>query len=241
MKATHFTLGIEWFFGRGTKLTLEAYIKNYENLPISPDERHSLAIDNTVGPFRSNFWTPVGYRAPQSLTDGGSGYSRGIELFIQKKLMDKFYGFLSATYFRCRYKDLLGLTHNRVYDNRYILNMCIGYKPSRSWEFSAKWTVFGGGAYTPIDVEASTRWDRWILDYSRILQSRYPAYNSLDLRVDKRFYFKGSSLTLFIDIWNVLNSKNVLYYWYTRWWEDYPIKASYQMGILPIFGIKFEF
>lgn len=241
MKAAHYTLGLEWLLGRGTKLTLEGYVKDYENLPISPDDRQALAIDHTVARYRSSFWAPVGYRAPRTLTDEGRGYSRGIELLIQKKLVDKFYGFLSASYFRSRYRDLMGRTHNRVYDNRYTFNLCCGYKPTRSWEFSAKLTVFGGGPYTPIDVDASTQRDRWILDSSRFLQSRYPAYNSLNLRVDKRFYFSGSSLTIFLDVWNVLNSKNVLYYWYTRWWENHPIEATYQMGIFPILGMEFEF
>ena len=156
-------------------------------------------------------------------------------------MTDKFYGFLSISYFRSRYKDLSGETHDRVYDNQYTLSLSCGYKPFQSWEFSTKWTVFGGGPYTPIDVQASTECDRWILDNSKFLKSRYPAYSSLNLRVDKRFYFKASSLTLFLDVWNVFNRKNVLYYWYTRWWENFPIGETYQMGILPIFGIEFEF
>ena len=135
----------------------------------------------------------------------------------------------------------MGETHNRVYDNRFILNLCLGYKLNRNWEFSAKWTLFGGGPYTPIDVEASTQQDRWILDYSKFLRSRYPTYSCLNIRIDKRFYFSGSSLTLFLDVWNVFDQKNVIFYWYTRWWENVPIKASHQMGILPIFGIEFEF
>jgi len=241
MRATHYTLGLEWLLGRGAKITLEAYIKDYKYLPISPDARQSLAIDHTFGRYRSGFWSPVGYRVPKTLVDEGSGSSHGIELLIQKKLVDKFYGFLSASYFRSRYKDLLGQTHNRIYDNRFTFNLCLGYKPTQTWEFSAKWTVFGGGPYTPIDVETSTQLDRWILDDTKVLQSRYPAYNSLCLRVDKHFYFKKSSLTIFLDVWNVLNSKNVLYYWFTRWWEEIPIRASYQMETLPILGIEFKF
>jgi hypothetical protein len=243
MKATHYVLGMEWLPGRDTKFTLEGYIKDYENLPISPDQEKSLAMDYAVGRFRSNIWTPVGYRAPKTLADGGSGYSRGIELLIQKKLVEKFYGFLSASYFRCRYKDLNGDTHNRVYDNRFTLNMCCGYKPNRFWEFSAKWTLLGGGPYTPIDLEASRQADYWILDDAKFLQARYPPYNSVSVRVDKRFYFKKTSLTIFVDIWNVFDRKNVLYYWYNIWEDviDSPIMPYNQMGILPILGIEFEF
>lgn len=243
MKAAHYVLGMEWLPGCDTKFTLEGYIKDYENLPISPDREQSLAMDYAVGRFRSNIWTPVGYRAPKTLVDGGSGYSRGIELLIQKKLVENFYGFLSASYFRCRYKDLNGDTHNRVYDNRFTLNLSCGYKLNRYWEFSAKWTLLGGGPYTPVDLEASRQAENWITDDAKFLQARYPTYNSVSVRVDKRFYFKKTSLTIFVDIWNLFDFKNVLYYWYNIWEDlgDPPIMTTYQMGILPIFGIEFEF
>lgn len=238
-RATHYLLGIEWFPGRGTKMTLEGYIKDYENLPISPDNERWLAMDYVVSWFRSNTYTPVGYRVPRTLSDRGSGYSRGIELFIQKKLIKKFYGFLSASIFRSQYKDLLGKKQNRVYDNRFILNLSCGYKPSRFWEFSSKWTLMGGGPYTPVDVVASRQQAGWTDDDSRFLQARYPPYSSLNLRVDKRFYFRGSSLTLFLDLWNALNRKNVLYYWWGT--QEEQIRATYQMEILPILGVEFEF
>jgi outer membrane receptor for ferrienterochelin and colicin len=239
MKATHYILGMEFFLGHGTKLTLEGYIKDYNHLPISPENERWLAIDFAVGRFRENYFTPVGYRVPKSLGDGGKGSSKGIELLIQKKLVNKFYGFLSASYFRSRYKDLTGKTHNRVYDNRLTLNLSIGYKPNRFWEFSAKWTLMGGGPYTPIDVQASTQAQWEVLDDSRFLQERYPMYSSINLRVDKRFYFRGTNLTIFLDFWNVLNHKNVLLHWWGTW-EDI-IFTEYQMGMLPVLGIEFEF
>jgi hypothetical protein len=101
----------------------------------------------------------------------------------------------------------------------------------------------GGGPYTPIDLEASRQADYWILDDAKFLQARYPPYNSVSVRVDKRFYFKKTSLTIFVDIWNVFDRKNVLYYWYNIWEDviDSPIMPYNQMGILPILGIEFEF
>jgi hypothetical protein len=239
MKAVHYTLGMEWLPGHGTRLTLEGYIKEYDNLPISPDNPRWLAMDYAAALSRDNIYSPVGYRAPGTLDDRGSGYSRGIELLIQKKLTNKFYGFISASYFRCKYKDLLGETHNRVYDNRCIINLSGGYKPNRNWEFSTRWTIVGGGPYTPIDVEVSRQSSWWVLDDSRFLRSRYPTYNSLNLRVDKRFYFSGSNLTLFLDLWNALNHKNGHFYW----WEagSNQIKTAYQIEFMPIFGVEYEF
>jgi hypothetical protein len=239
MKADHYSLGMEWFAGNGLKVTLEGYIKNYENLPISPQNSRWLAIDWAVGRFRDNQVHPVGYRVPKTLTDLGSGKAQGIELFVQKKLVHKFYGFLSASYFRSRYQDLKGETHNRIYDNRFILNLSGGYKLNRHWEFSAKFSLLGGGPYTPIDEEASRQAGTEIPDNSRFLQGRLPTYDTLDIRVDRRFYFGKSSLTVYLDIWNVRNKKNVLFYWWSPW--ERQIKTENEMGILPVLGIEFEF
>jgi len=244
MKAVHFSAGMEWLWGNGAKMTLEAYWKEYENLPISPAQPQMLAMDYAVDPSRGMNLTaegfmPEGYKVPKTLVDGGAGYSRGLELVIQKKLTDKFYGFLSAAYFRCRYKDLRGEWHDRVSDNRYIVNLSVGYKPNRSWEYSAKWTLLGGTPYTPVDEAASRFWSVGIDDESRFLQARLPAYNSLCLRVDKRFYFRGSSLVLYLDLWNALGRQNVLFYYWDIWANK--LEPEYQMTITPILGIEFEF
>jgi len=244
MKAVHYSLGMEWLWENGLKMTVALYGKEYENLPISPDQPRRLALDYAVDPSREmilsayGFW-PQGYRAPKTLTGGGLGYSRGVELFIQKKLTDKFYGFFSAAYFRCRYRDLLGGWHNRVSDNRFVANLSLGYKPSRSWEFSAKGTLLGGTPYTPFDEAASRLYGIGIDDSSRFLQSRLPAYKSLSFRVDKRFYFRGSSLVVFLDLWNALASRNVLCYWWDAWADR--LETDYQMTIVPILGLEFEF
>ncbi len=238
MKATHYSLGLE-LLGRGIKLTLEGYIKDYENLPISPGRSRWLAMDYAVARFRDNIYSPVGYRVPKRLTVGGSGYAKGIEFLLQKKLVKHFYGFLSASFFRSKYKDLNGETHNRVYDNRYTLNLSYGYKPNRFWEFSTKWTWIGGGPYTPYDVALSTQQNYPVYDSTQFLKKRYPAYSSLNLRVDKRFYFGGTSLTVYLDLWNALNRQNVLFYWWNTNINEVSIEK--QLDILPILGVEFEF
>jgi hypothetical protein len=239
MKANHYSLGMEWFAGSGLKVTLEGYIKDYENLPISPENSQWLAIDWAVGRFRDNQFAPVGYRVPKTLTAGGSGNAQGIELFVQKKLVHRFYGFLSASYFRSRYNDLQGEVHDRVYDNRFILSLSGGYKLNRHWEFSGKFTLLGGGPYTPIDVEATRQAGTVILDSSRFLRKRYPAFNTLDIRVDRRFYFGKSSLTVYLDLWNVRNKRNTLFYSWSFWANE--IVPEEEMGMLPVLGVEFEF
>ncbi len=64
-------------------------------------------------------------------------------------------------------------------------------------------------------------------------------YSSLNLRVDRRFYFQESSLVCYISLWNLLNRKNVTATYWNRIEnkEDY----IYQWGLMPIFGLEYEF
>jgi len=68
---------------------------------------------------------------------------------------------------------------------------------------------------------------------------RYPDYHSLNIRVDRRFHFRGSSMVVYFSVWNVYNRDNMLnYYWNDI---DQSTDTEYQWGILPVFGLEFEF
>ena len=65
----------------------------------------------------------------------------------------------------------------------------------------------------PYDEEKSMQKEAWdvsgrpYLDYTRYNTERLNAFNQLDIRVDKQFYFKKWSLMLYADVQNVLNFK----------------------------------
>lgn len=87
--ARHVVLGIEHILDEGLKATLEIYYKSYDKLPIDEEFIHSA--DKT---FRSDKKLSVGKR-----------YSRGIELFLQQKQVENFYGTLSLSYSSTRMND----------------------------------------------------------------------------------------------------------------------------------------
>jgi outer membrane receptor for ferrienterochelin and colicin len=229
MRAIHYTAGLEFFPGAGTKITLEAYNKDYKYLPINPLAPRDLIIDNLID----------SYYVPYSMVDVGTGYSRGIELLVHKKLIKKFYGIFSFSYFRSRYKDLEGVFRNRLFDNRYIVNVSGGYRPNNKWQMSVKWTMVGGSPYTPFDVERSTAERAGYYDLSRYLGARLPAYSTLNVRLDRRFYFGKSSIIIYLDIWNILNRKNIYEY---EWNSAAGVpEGEQQLTLLPFLGIEYEF
>jgi hypothetical protein len=230
--AIHFVAGVERFLSEDTRLTVEAYWKEYRKLPLDPDAPALFPLDELFYDF--GFFT-----GHERLTDDGGATATGIEAVLQKKLADGFYGLASAAYARSRYRAGDGVWRDRVFDNRWLLGLEGGYKPGSTWELSARWIYAGGPPYTPLDLEASLLHNRAVLDASRINAVRYPDYHSLNLRVDRRFHFTRSNLVVYVSVWNAYNRDNVAsYYWNAAERQQGVIR---QWGILPLFGFEYEF
>lgn len=82
--ARHFVIGIEHILDEGLKATLEAYHKSYDHIAVN--EQFIKSADKA---FRSDKRLSIGERT-----------SRGIELFIQQKQVEGFYGTFSLSYSR---------------------------------------------------------------------------------------------------------------------------------------------
>jgi hypothetical protein len=229
--SNHFILGISRIIGESTRLSLEGYYKTYKNLPINPDQPNVFVFDQSMidGLFLNH----------ESLVDNGKAFSRGIELMIQKKLASDFYGLISASYSKTKYKDLNGNWHERIYDNEYNLTLEGGYIPNNEWEFKLRWIFAGGVPYTPFDNEKSSELNRGIWDLKNINGKRLPDYHSLNIRVDKRFYFSSSNLILYLSVWNAYGRDNISQYIWNE--KDNKLDKQLQWSTLPVLGLEFEF
>jgi outer membrane receptor for ferrienterochelin and colicin len=225
--ATHYIIGIEHLLSKDTRLVVEAYQKNYSNFPVDPSQPGIFVIDD-------NFFNYY-----ESLQDNGRALSRGVEVILQKKLAERIYGLTSATYFRSRYKGCDGIWQDRSYDNRFIVSIEGGYKLTPGLEMSLRWIYAGGVPYTPIDVEQSMANHRVVYDETRINEERYPDYHSMNVRLDKRFFFNKTNLVIYVSVWNAYNQKNIAeYYWNDT---DQTVDEVYQWTLLPILGVEYEF
>ncbi|MCB0731308.1 MAG: carboxypeptidase-like regulatory domain-containing protein [Ignavibacteriae bacterium] len=229
--SNHFILGISKMLGESTRLSLEGYYKTYQNFPINPAQPNVFIFDQSMidGVFLNH----------ESLVDDGEAFSRGIELMIQKKLASDFYGMASTSYSKTRYKDLNGDWHDRIYDNVFNFNIEGGYIPNDEWEFKLRWIYAGGSPYTPFDIEKSTELNRGIWDLENINGKRLPDYHSLNIRVDKRFYFSSSSLIVYLSVWNAYGRENIAFYQ----WDEQKNTLGYQKqwSTMPVLGLDYKF
>ena len=126
------------------------------------------------------------------------------------------YGIISATYYFSRFEDKDGNLISSSWDNRFILNMTAGKKFKNNIELGFKYRYSGGSPYTPIDIINSSNkiiWDinqQAVLDYNLLNTQRLNGSHVLDIRIDKKWFFKSWGLNAYIDIENILNSKTEL-------------------------------
>jgi len=227
----HLILGFDYMLSEETKLTLELFNKNYSNFPVDPLQPGVFLLDESV---RNHI-----FLEHENLVGHGEAYSRGIEIIVQKKFAKDFYGMISGSYSTAKYKALESSWYNRIYDNRYNFAVEGGYKPSHTWELSMRWIYAGGRPYTPINEAASLSTGYEMIDKNNINSERMPDYHSFNIRFDKRFLFDNSNIVLYLSIWNVYGRENISEYY----WDEVNQKkeSSTGWGMLPIFGVEWEF
>jgi len=227
----HMIFGYNYLLFENTKLNIEFYIKEYQQLPVDPDMSSLFLLDEPINNLL--------YLSHNNLVMEGVANSLGIEAMIQKKISDKFHCIISGTYFRAKYRDLEGRWRNRTVDSKVLAAVEGGYKPNEDWELSLRWNYAGGKPFTKFNLAESTVRKKGILDKDNLMSERYPAYQNMSIRIDRRFYFENSNLILYISVWNLFNKKNISR---SGWAETQGVAVDYnQINRIILFGAEFEF
>jgi outer membrane receptor for ferrienterochelin and colicin len=201
-KSTHYVAGFEYLPNQATRFTFETFFKQYNQVPISV--RNGISLSNQGGDFN--------VLGNEAVITNGRGRTMGFEFFAQQKLTKRFYSVLSYTYFKSEYTNANAEYTPSSWDNRHLLSLVWGYKFNRNWELGIKLRFQGGVPYTPYDLITSrTNYltlGSGTLDYSKINTDRLNNFNAGDIRIDKKWYYKKTTLDLFLDISNFYRAKS---------------------------------
>lgn len=206
IKADHIVAGFAYELKSDARITLEGFYKMYNEYPLLLNDSISLA--NLGGDF--------GVIGNEPVSSASDGRSYGAELLIQQKLYKGIYGILAYTFVRSEFKDKTSTFKPSSWDNRHIISLTAGKKFKKNWETGIKWRLMGGAPYTPYDIATSslkTVWDvtsQAIPDYNRLNTLRLSPSHSLDIRLDKKYYFNKWALNAYIDIQNIYNYQTEL-------------------------------
>jgi len=187
---------------KNRRFTAEAFYKRYSNYPSSV--RNGIALANLGADF--------GVIGNEAVISNAEGRAYGIEFLAQQRLFNNFYGIAAVTLVRSEFTNpnTEGFVPSS-WDNRFIVSLTAGKRFGKNWELGARWRFLGGTPYTPIDVEESALISNWdlrgqpILDFTRINGVRLPAFHQLDLRLDKKYFYKNWNFNWYIDIQNAYN------------------------------------
>jgi hypothetical protein len=195
--------GFQYNKVKDTRITLEGFYKQYANYPLALND--SISLGNLGTDF-----AVVGNEPVSSVCDGRA---YGMEFLLQKRSRSGLYGILAYTLSWSEFSDKNGNAVKSAWDSRHTLSLVGGVKLKRNWEMGAKFRLATGRPYTPYDVQRSLVKSNWdvkgvaLNDYNRLNTERLGTFSQLDVRVDKVWYFKKSSLNLYMDIQNFLNKE----------------------------------
>ncbi|HAB81471.1 MAG TPA: TonB-dependent receptor, partial [Flavobacteriaceae bacterium] len=199
-RSTHLVLGVEKILNPTARVSLEGFYKYYSDYPVSLEDGVSIANKGAGFEVLGN----------EAIASVGKGKAYGLELLWQQKLMDRFFGIFSYTYF---YSTFSGLDPKvfrpSVWDSRHLASFTTGYKLPRNWEVSARHRFAAATPFVPTDIPQTAQlYPKIVLDYDRLGSQKLDPFNQLDIRIDKKWFYKAVALDFFIEVQNALANAN---------------------------------
>ncbi len=230
-RAIHYVAGIEHFLTTNFNVRLEGYIK-----PLSDMPGHYFEMDDSTNSPVLRYGNP------------NSGNCRGIEVFINGKILPPLSLWLTYAYSQAQLEAFLFNWENytveqklipRFTDQPHNFSMFLNFQLPKGWEFNLKWRYLSGIPYTPAHPGWNGETAVWTS--GAVYSARYPAYHRLDFRVGKKFIFSKLQLASFLEIKNLYNRQNVLLYDYKIVDNTHIKKAFHTLPFLPTIEFKISF
>ena len=232
-RATHYVLGVEQLINDKTRIRVEGYDREDRNGIYQVADEARLVNGITRAPR-------AGVTPGLPLQNTLRSYSRGVEIFVQRRSANKLLGWISYAYSRTRVHDAAsGLRWDGDFDQKDTFNAFASYRWTNSLNVSAK---FRYGSNMPIPGFFARNASGAIVLAGQRNQLRAPVYSRLDLRANKAFRFNRCQLTLYGEVLNVLKRKNSRY---TTEFDStngrVSVSKDAMFPLLPIAGIRIDF
>ena len=231
IRVDEIVLGFEHYISNDMKFTVEPYLKQYYNYPVSVYDPNYIYVNSGVDIY-PNFLD----RAVSS----GNGYFTGIEFTFQRKNSGNgFYWTLSYSHTKSAFLALAGDVQPAEFDPHDQVTAIIGYKTRFGLSLSARYKYAGGRPYTPFDVSKSLDSYTGIYDKTQYNKAEMPEYSRLDFRVDYQTLIGKTQLTVYIELINVLNAVNYYDYYWSNYYRE--VRSNFQFPRVPILGFSYRF
>ena len=242
-------MGLEGYLGADWFWSLEGYVRSFDGVVglNTADDPNDEGDDLLVG----------------------DGFSRGADLLIRKETGDV-RGWVAASLLKAErtFPDPLfplqqnqEFTYPPIFDRRLDLDFVLSYPLPWGWEGGLRFNLGTGvpytravGSYTfyrPHFVQDRTLWwngggspeygGAYAVALADRNSSRFPAYHRLDFSMRRSFEKSWGTLTPFLNVLNIYNQRNPLFYFY-EYEQEPPVRSGISMfPVLPTFGLEVAF
>ncbi len=201
-RSTQYVLGVDKYLADDLyQVSIESYYKDMRNL-------YEFKNSPEINPFNNSI---------EDQFVKGKGEAYGIEFFVQKR-KGELKGWIGYTlaWTKRQFDDLnYGKVFYPKYDRRHDLSIATTYDLTNRLSFGATFTYSTGLRFSeppgqfifnPIGVSGSSD---ILLNYGDINTSQFPAYHKLDLSCNYDFKLGNNSVSVYANLYNVYNRKNV--------------------------------
>lgn len=230
-RADHYVTGLSYVVSPSFRITLEAYRKNYKDYPVARDIPQ-LSFANIGDTFDVR-------EILLPLSSAGRGRAQGIELFMEKKFTDRWFGQANFAVSQARHGGLDGVLRPGSFDYPFVANFVGGYRLTKKWELSTRVAYLSGRPFTPFNETLSRAQRRGIFDLDRVNAERLPDYVRVDFRLDRTFTVRDKPLLVFLGIQNIINRRNVAGFTWNRRLNE--VRENEQLGLFPLIGMEWRF
>jgi hypothetical protein len=224
------TAGLEGDAWRGSRFTVEAFVKRYRGYPVDPVEPARVLI--SAG---ADFESPLVGR----LVPAGLVHASGADLSVVQRLPVGLDVAVVYSYWRETEFNLDNQWIPADYDLRHQGRVWVAWHGARRWSASLLWRYASGRPYTPYDVKASIKANAGRYDRTRNNGATYPPYHRLDVRAERLFLVGRRAVTAFFEVDNLYDRDNLYMYDWSK--SARQAQPAYQWGLTPVAGVRFQF
>ena len=227
-RAKHIAAGLKQELEDGWSWNAEVYYKKLDDLP--------LALD-TNQPDAARLYS-----------NDMEGRAYGVDLLVNKKITDKWYGWFALSLARSeRTNERTGATHEYRLDTPVVANWVLNYQVTPRLDAGLRLSMHSGRATTPIvGLKDNPDFPGHVQPvYGEPFSQRLPIYGRLDLRLKYNLILAGHDSALILDIINALNRRNVddrqLDYKRSQEDRNLHLQDEVGMGIFPALTLRMTF
>ena len=231
-RSMHQVLSFDQLLGESTRLKIEAYWQDIQQVPIDSARNGVFSMVNYSSGIPS-----------QVLVNEGRGINKGLEFTLERFFANDFYYLLTASLFDSKYQNRNLIWRNTQFNNLFAANLLVGkdfqLNKQKTLSINFRYMLRGGNRYTPINLPESIKRNTTILQSAKINEAQYPNFNRLDFSLAYKINRKGHTWSIRADIQNSLNTNNVIEERY-----DSAIKAlayRYALPMVPILSTRLDF